>query len=90
MHRRVFKPIYGWGWRQGDSSIEVPAPFELAITSGAGRDLRGTIGPPHQFAGRSAWLTLRSKDGDAVHWSVMLGDPTDPDYVSGSAESEDE
>jgi len=84
---RQFKPIYGWGWRQGDSAIDVPEPFELAVTSSEPSALSGVVREPHAFSGSAAVLSFRNQSGDALHWGVVLTGGHLADTVTGYVQS---
>ena len=82
-----FEPIYGWGWHRGASAIDVPAPFEMAVTVSEQAALSGVVRDPHDFAGSTAVLSLRGQSDGLLHWGVVLtgGRLTDP--VTGYVQS---
>ena len=83
----TFEPIYGWGWRQGDGSVEVPEPFELAVESGSASVVSGVVQAPHQFAGCLATLCFRGQAGDTLQWGVVLSGGSLADVITGYVQS---
>lgn len=59
-------PVYGWGWSEGDSTIDTPPPFYIEIKksdqdNGKYRGLFGTvITQESRFANRSVVLIFRN------------------------------
>ena len=82
-----FKPIYGWGWRQGDSAIEVPESFELVVAGSEPGVLSGVVREPHAFSGSTAVLSFRNQSGDTLHWGVVLTGGSLADTVTGYVQS---
>ena len=82
-----FDPIYGWGWHQGDSAIEVPAPFELTVAASEQATLSGVVREPHDFAGSTAALCLRGQSDGLLQWGVVLTGGCLTDTVTGYAQS---
>lgn len=61
------KPIYGWGWFDKQSSIEVPEPFEILANNNIDGEIAGIITTPnHIFNGYEfrAWPRHTINDGD--------------------------
>jgi hypothetical protein len=82
-----FEPIYGWGWHQGRSAIEVPSPFDLTVTASQPATLLGVVREPHAFAGAAAVLSLRSQSDGVLHWGVVLTGGRLADAVTGYVQS---
>ncbi len=85
--RRVYNPVYGWGWHQGEHSIEVPEPFALATTVITDGGLSGVVQAPHQFAGCDAKFSLRGNAGGLARWNVTITGGSLSETVTGFAES---
>jgi hypothetical protein len=84
---RAFEPIYGWGWRQGDHSIDLPEPFELLVAEESATVVTGVIQPPHQFAGCDAKLGFRGAIGGLAQWNVILSGKSLTYPITGNAQS---
>jgi hypothetical protein len=82
-----FEPIFGWGWHQGNSAIDVPPPFELLISSSEQTGLSGVVQEPHEFAGSNAVLSFRSESDGLLQWGVMLTGGRLSDTVTGYVQS---
>jgi hypothetical protein len=83
----AFKPIYGWGWRQGDHSIDVPEPFELLVAEESVAVVTGVVQPPHKFSGCNAKLTFRGELGGLRQWNVIFSGKSLADPITGNAQS---
>lgn len=46
----TFKPVYGYGWHNGENAIEVPEPFTVEGKSKGASIINGEIIGTHQFA----------------------------------------
>lgn len=74
-----FKPVYGYGWHQGQVALAVPATLEVAVDSETDKEIRGVVSAPEGLKDMVAKLTLRTQSAGETHWNVVLkrseGDP---------------
>ena len=87
---RVFEPIYGLGWRQGDHSVEVPETLSLKVTSESEIRLSGVVELPKNLLGCMAELSLRSNANGVSQWNVVLSAQPPIVPVTGFAQSSDD
>jgi len=80
----TFNPIFGYGWRCGEDSIEVPSAFKLNVASESATNIDGEIQSPHEYGNHEAKLSLRTKVGDTRHYNVKI--VTGGEDVTGFAE----
>jgi len=81
----TFKPVYGYGWRCGDNSIEVPGEFVLNAHTGSESEIVGEIVGSHEFTNKKAILSLRSSADGTKHYNVIIKAESGED-VTGFAE----
>jgi hypothetical protein len=86
----VFEPIYGWGWRQGDHSIDVPETLSVRGSTESDSRLSGVVELPERFSGCLAELSLRSKANGKTQWNVVLSAQSPFVAVTGYVQSTDD
>ena len=68
----IFKPVYGYGWRCGDDSIEVPGEFVLNAHTNSKSEIVGKIAGSHEFTEKMAILSLRSSADGTKNYNVTI------------------
>jgi hypothetical protein len=56
-----FEPVYGYGWRQGNTALVEPATLEIAVDSETDKEIRGVVRAPTDLKDMAATLTLRTQ-----------------------------
>ncbi len=70
------KPIYGWGWFDRQSRIEVPDVFEISIISMSEDEIKGAIiTQNHLLTGFELTAWPRHKPNDGYYDCEMLLEP---------------
>jgi hypothetical protein len=61
-----FRPLYGWGWRRDDETIDVPPPF--SIDAEAGDRVEGALSESsHPLPGMWIELTIRARGAEPTY-----------------------
>ncbi len=82
----TFKPVYGYGWHNGENTIEVPEPFTIEGNSKGVSIIDGQIIGTHQFVGLQASLSLRTASEGIKHYNVVLRSEKTNSEVTGYVE----
>lgn len=82
MHQKIYgleaTPEYGWGWRKGKTSVEVPANFHIQIDEIEldGQTLRRAYGkvsqPSHPLDGFWIAVLRRAMIGTELHCDLLI------------------
>lgn len=63
--RLEVRPIHGWGWTDGQVTIDVPSPFEIETDGFAGKEINGTVvSSNHDLAGYAFEACPRHAEAD--------------------------
>ena len=82
----TFKPAYGFGWKSGHVSIEVPIPFIVEGGESDSSIITGKIESTHPYEKRKVSLSLRSISNGVKHFNVVIHRESNKEEVTGFAE----